>query len=51
VSGTDVRAFARVTGPAPPGERCSYLAAPPDVLSLAGVPAAQFQGFPLQVHG
>ena len=31
--------------------RCNYLADPADVQSDQGVPAAQFLGFPLQVHG
>lgn len=51
VDGNEARGFARVIGSAGPGERCSYLATPPDVQSLDGIPAAPFTGFPLQVHG
>lgn len=51
VHGSQVRAFARVVGPAPAGERCSYLATPPDVQSQTWVPAERFIGFPLQVFG
>jgi hypothetical protein len=51
VSGSEVRAFNRPGVPTTPGNRCNYLATPPDVQSLQAAEADPFFGFPLQVHG
>lgn len=36
-----------ISGLGDPGNKCSYAAAPPDVLDLLGTPAAPFVDFPI----
>jgi hypothetical protein len=49
VAGTTVSGLTTPTLGGPPGPTVTYLATPPDVTDLAGLPAAPFTGYPLTV--